>query len=349
MLARTNIHGTFFKHFASLLICLFLLGSAEVAQSQQLQEPVQVFYGNGQLKKIVLVHRDDTFAYRSYYRNGQLKDSLFMRIVSGNETPVILHKSYHKNGRVAQLIKYGRGEDEQTVSEYRSNGQIRFFEQRPTGVTRYYNRQGKVVREFDRHNSSYVRVPARYYSGQHLEKSGFAKRIKTKKATLAHMRQEKKIRAGMLIAIKTGSDSSLTRHCLIEGFSPDTIYLSRFAYSKTYDRIYDFDILEYKNTIAVPIAQIRTLYCAQNGSAGRRRLAKVCFGLGFSLMALPMVFLPGTVKALNENTLDYTSTAIGYGTTISAAGALLLLSRKFYKDGVQKKYNLENWQLIPEM
>jgi hypothetical protein len=174
-----------------------------------------------------------------------------------------------------------------------------------------------------------------------------AKLIQTKKASLINDTKEISLSGGTLISLKTTNDTNLLRHCLLEGFSKDSIYISKFNYSPTFDRLYDYDVLEYKKTYAIAINQLETIYYTKHNTAKRRFGAKTCFNTGFAVLFIPALFLPSSAKAINEGTASAIGIAIGYGSSLIIGATLVSISKKLYKSTVPIKYDMKDWRIIP--
>ena len=333
--------------FKFLLILILLIYDCPFITSQTVTEPEKKYFSNGQLKTMVIYHGADTLEYLSYFKNGQLKDSLWFKLEDRQEIPILTGKSYFKNGKTASLNYYGTQSGENTTYDYYQSGKLRYYEKRPTGLTKFYTKKGQQIREYDFHKLTHVFVPARYKNGKHLQTSAFAKLIQTKEAILINDSKEISLTAGTLFSLKTNNDTNLIRHCLLEGFSKDSIYISKFNYSPTYDRLYDYDVLEYKRTYGIAINQLKTIYYTKHATAKRRFGAKACFNIGFAVLFIPALFLPSSAKAINEGNASVTSIAIGYGSSLIIGTTLLSISKKLYKTTVPVKYEMQDWRIIP--
>ena len=300
------------------------------------------YYRNGAIKFIATKKAKDTVELKKYYKRGRLKDSIWMVLTEKDEIPLGTSKSYHENGQVALITHYIKGNEQYISYEYTENNKLKRFEQRPTGLTKLYNRKGEQVVEYDYHKLKDVDVPSRFKNGKHLQNTRFEKRIKSKGATLSNGTIQKEIGAGALITLQLKKDTLIRTHCLVEGFSQDTIFMSRFHYNEDYQKGSDIDILKYDSTFAMPVKQIRSLLYAKHRTKKRVKTAQFCTLLGAELILIPLV----PIAVLPFIGVEVLSAAKLYAAFAVPGAGIFLLGKYFFKSAVPKHYDLSNYRII---
>jgi antitoxin component YwqK of YwqJK toxin-antitoxin module len=116
------------------------------------------YYKSGKPKLITYYRGVDTFEVRRYYKNGQLGDSLWLVVSEKKETAIGIEKSYFENGKLSEITYHGKQEDHYVTNSYRKNGTIYSHIVKPTGVSKYYNSKGEVIKQFDENTKVAVNV-----------------------------------------------------------------------------------------------------------------------------------------------------------------------------------------------
>lgn len=303
-------------------------------------------YKNGRRKEIATRHGTDTLEIKSYYKNGQPKDSGWYYLPKGNEIPLGTVVSYYENGILSTLTNYKNGYDAYVSYDYDNRGTLRRFDQRPTGVSMYFDKNGRQVREYDNHQLKGVYVSSYYRKNRHLATTSYANRIHAHEALLVQNDKQVNLKPGILLSLRLHSDTSLMTHCQIEGFSKDSIYFSRFHYNETYAPGTGQAILKYDSTFVVSITQIKTLRYSPHHTQQRNLgglLAEITGAelLIFEALALPV--LPFIMDFSKSNLLNTAYIYVG----ITAIGLPLYYYGKYlFRSAVPVTYDLSTWKIV---
>jgi hypothetical protein len=323
-----------------LTALFFLWRSACLAQIHSAPDQSE-YYGNGKLKTLFATNGKDTIEIKKFYKSGRLRDSIWVYLTEKDEVPFGTSKSYHENGQLAIITHYVKGNEQYISYEYTSKGKLKRFEQRPSGLTKMYNRKGVQVVEYDYHKLKDVFVPLQFQNNKHLKNTRFENRIKTKEALLTDGSDEKKFIAGSLITVQLRKDTLKRSHCLVEGFSHDTIFLSDFHYNELYERGTDIDILKFDSTFAVPVKDLRNIVYARHKTKKRVKTAALSTVIGAELILLPIVPL-AVLPFIGYEAL----TALKLYAAFAVPGTgLFFLGKYFFKTAVPKPYDLNKYRI----
>ncbi|MDP3558295.1 MAG: hypothetical protein Q8T03_13055 [Bacteroidota bacterium] len=320
-----------------LLFILLFVGNFIYSQKDSVLE--KKTYKNGNLKEIVFYRGTDTIELRKYYKTGQLGDSVWLAIDGKNETAFGIEKSYFENGKPSSITYHGKERDEYITDSYRENGMLYSHIVKPTGVSKYYNSKGEVIKQFDENKfDADVYVRKKYKKQRHLKETNYATRIKSKEAYLTDDKNKVKIKSGVLISLVLNSDTTVLNHCQVEGFSNDSIYLSKFDYNLLYDRSTNFDILKYDSTFALSLSKVKTIIYSKHYNKKRSFGALAASITGTELKVFPLLFGILLYK-------DFVKLSPYYGGSIAAGFLLSYYSKYLYKSMVPKTYDMNKWQL----
>lgn len=297
------------------------------------------YYKSGKPKLIVYHRSVDTFEIRKYHKNGQLGDSLWLVASEKKETAIGIEKSYFDNGKLSEITYHGKQEDEYVTDSYRANGTLISHIVKPTGVSKYYNSKGEVIKQFDENKfDDDVYIRKKYKKLRHLKNTSYTTRITSKTALLSDEKTELKINSGALISVVLKKDTGVITHCHVEGFSKDSVYFSKFKYNPLYDRSTDFEILKYDSTFALAIDQLKTVIYAKHYNKRRAIGAQSAFVVGTELKVFPILFGILLYK-------DIATLAPYYGGSIVAGFLLTYYSKFLYKSMVPKTYDMQKWKI----
>jgi antitoxin component YwqK of YwqJK toxin-antitoxin module len=321
-----------------LILILFLLQTGYFAQSDSTGK---AYYKNGNLKLLANWKGKDTVQFIKYYKNGRIKDSVWVYIPKGEEIPFGTGKKYYESGTLRSIYYFKNGLDEYVSYEYHENGLLKHFEQKPTGLTKNYNKKGEQVYEIDQHKSKQVFVPKNFRKGRHLKNLNYDTRIKTKKAWLVNGEKKHKLSTGVLVSLNLSKDTSLLSHCQIEGFSNDSIYFSRFHYNENY-RITDGAILKFDSTFALGVNQLDTIYYSKHRNRKRTFGATFAYISGVALVVFPVamvVIFPIMGVTITETLAMYSIFAV-------PGAGLYFLGKHLFNTTVPKKYDMHKYKIL---
>ena len=320
-----------------LLFILVILSQFFYGQKDSIIE--KKLYKNGKLKLITFNRGVDTFEIRKYHKNGQIGDSIWLFTDGKNETAIGIEKSFFENGKLSSITYHGKDREEYITDTYRENGMLYSHVVKPTGVSFYYNKKGEVVKQFDENKfDDEVYVRKKYKHNKHLKGTTYAARIKYQSATLLDDKNKMPIKAGVLISLVLKSDTNVINHCQVEGFSSDSIYISKFDYNTLYDRVNDFEILKYERTFALGINELKNIIYSKHYNKKRSFGAQAAVIIGTDLIIFPVLFGILLYK-------DIAVLAPYYGGSIVAGILLTYYSKQLYKSMIPKKYDMEKWKL----
>ncbi len=323
-----------------LLFCFVLVQYLCAAQVNYAIEKKS--YRNGKPKYRLERKGRDTVEFKSYYKSGQLKDSVWLYLPAGREIPLGTGKTYYENGSIQTITRYKDGNYEYTTWEYGRNGKLKRFEERPTGLTKLYDEDGQQVGQMDYHKQNDVYVSKEYRKGKHIERLGYSYRIFTKKATLKSATEEVEFSAGILISLRRTTDTVALSHCLVEGFSKDSIFISKFHYNEDYGKGSGPPILKYDSTFALGFDQLDTLYYGKHKSRRRSLSAMTSIIVGLELVTLPII--PFAVLPLIG--ANVVAVIAMYGGFATIGVPLYYYGKYLLKATIQRKYDMKNWSIL---
>lgn len=301
------------------------------------------YYSTGKLKFSIIKRGIDTVEFKRYYKNGQIEDSLWLYIQGRQETPLGVEKRYYKDGKLSSVTYYHKGDDEYTLFGYWQNGKLERFVQRPTGLTKFYNKNGEQMRQYDYHKLKDIYVSQEFRNGRHLERYGYKNRIQTKIAFLTQPENKIKINSDVLISLTCNSDTNILTHCQIEGFSKDSVYLSKFHYNENYYRGSNVDILKYDSTFSLGFNQLNTILYAKHNNRKRSFGVITSLCLGVDLLLVSIIVAPSIPFAVKASIPSLTMI---YGGAFIVGVPLVYLGKYLYKSMVPKKYVIRNYKLL---
>lgn len=296
-------------------------------------------YSNGNLKSISIQHGEDTVEMRKYYRNGQLKDSLWIYISGRDEITFGTEKTYYDNGRLASVTRHGSNWNEYTQCDYYKNGRLERIVQNPAGPSKFYNKKGK---QKGHHEAS---VPKQYRKHRHLLGTTYNVRITTNKATLTLGKKKKSIKAGVLVSLYMRGDTSLFNHCQVEGFSQDSIYISKFEYDPKYGQEAGKDILKYKETLALGFNQLDSIYYSKHNNSLTSATSLATTVVGTLILIVPIITLPSMIKGNIEGDIEPKETLVFCGSYAGVGAVVIYLGECISQTMVPKKYDMHNWKI----
>jgi hypothetical protein len=141
----------------------------------------------------------------------------------------------------------------------------------------------------------------------------------------------------------------MIKHCLVAGFSADSIYLSKFYYNEKYDRVNDHTVMRYSKTFAFGFNQLRSILYTKGNTGRRRFTALILFNTGLFCLVAPLALIPSTLRDLNAGEADLSVTAITIGAAEVFGLTLTGISKALYRGTVPKKYDLRRWQIEPKL
>lgn len=271
---------------------------------------------------------------RKYYRNGQLKDSLWLKISGGDEIIFGTEKSYYENGHLASITYHGKNWNEYTTYEYFKNGRMERVVKNPAGPTDIYRKNGKQKRHYEAY------VPKQYKKQRHLIGTSFAVRIMAKKAFITMERKKRRIKAGALVSLYVRGDTNRINHCQVEGFSKDSLYISKFESSPN-----GKGNLNYIGTVALGFNQVKSIYYSKNNKFRRGLASLSSTAAGFAVIVFSAIYLPSAIKANVEGEISGGQIANFYATTTAIGVPLILFGNYLSRTMVPKKYDMNLWKI----
>lgn len=176
--------------------------------------------------------------FKTYYPNGNLKDSSFFM----NAEMVGERRTYFSNGTLKQhfvvsdyndTLKLITGKIYRRNANLKSEGQLLGTE--TFGEMRKY-RFGSPWLYSDMHKGKRIRIAREYKRGKHIQEEPIAEKITADRITLIKDGKTKRLTTGTITKLGLIGDSSELTHCLVEGFTGDAIVVSRFSYDMTDSR-----------------------------------------------------------------------------------------------------------------
>jgi hypothetical protein len=326
----------------------FLIGLSGLLCAQTFPDSI-IKFKNGKTQKHIHHIDNETQVVQNFYENGQLKDSTAFKIETfiavksdpnknkGYADTIYdiknieygIGKVFYSNGKLKELNYYGNDTVASKEYSYRKNGKLKLFEQKPFGERILYNKKGKVIRYNNANKGKHVSVPKIYSDKKYL--SNYSGRIKAKSSFLVKNKSKVKLNAGALISIRTTNDTAKYNNCLVEGFSGDSIVISKFSYDhdpETKNR------LKYDSTFVLSFSSLSSINYASKNTKKSYTTASVLEILGMDLVIVPTVVLPLSGGA---QTFPYVGGSIVVGT------GLFIYSRWLYKKIVPLEYKFPDW------
>ncbi|MBA3683011.1 MAG: hypothetical protein H0W73_17875, partial [Bacteroidetes bacterium] len=294
-------------------------------------------FNNGSKKKILYSLGIDTMKFIKYYKNGQVRDSSFFYYAGDEEIPFKTSKSYYENGTPENITHYGINRYEFTSVSYWPDGSISEQQISP-GVKKRYNKKGELIHQMNLNHGEHIYVPREYRQEKHLLKGSYTSRINFKNAELISQKKQVNLKHGGLISIALTTDTNILHLCKIEGFSSDSIYLSKFTYNHLYDGTEKHLILNYDSTFALNNKQLKTIYYSKYGTGKRNIVATTTYIFGVEFIIISFIT---TAVAVREPSLGLPILA----GTLASGIALIKYAKHQYKTMIPKKYDLLEWKI----
>ncbi len=314
------------------VLILFLLFSC-CCQAQKDSIVARTQYNGGKTKSIAVYKGIDTVLVLKYYKSGQIKDSAHVTLKDDKEFYFGIQRSYYRSGNPTSIINYKNGIDEFNSVTHFENGNL-LSEIKKPGERKFYNKKGELVKQVDINHKAQVYVPKKYRHQKHLITTNFVTRIKFKKAKLQNGKVAVNLRSNALISVCIGPDSVIN-HCQIEGFSTDSIYVSRFEYNSNIKK----DALQYENTFAIGLGQIKTIYFSKNYTRKKYNRARAATVGGIDMIIIPIAMMP--FAAASFGTL-----APAFGACIIAGIPVYFWGKHLFKKMLPKKYDMNQWKIV---
>ena len=292
------------------------------------------YYANGKIRWEI-TQRDTYEVHKEFYKKGTLKDSFNVK----NGLYYGTRKLYYKNKSLKKSIDYGSNplEEPILVKIYRKDSSLkitgRSLKGKAFGFHHEYNKKGQAIKFDDMNKDKMVKIPKVYKKPDHLIAAGYDEQITTTKAWLSNEKERVKIKKGAIISIELINDDQIYHHNAIEGFSKDSIYLSKFDYSFSDDK----EPLKYDSTYALHFNQLRSIHFSVNNRklTDLAELITLEFGiippLEF-LIVLPLIFWD--VSFITQPTIIV---------LIAASPFFYLWSRHISKRTVPREYKMSDW------
>lgn len=313
----------------------------DISQTILYREKLE-YYRGGQLKLHIVKRGIDTIEYKSYHYNGVLKDSAWLCFPGGRELPIGTTRSYYKNGQLSEVVRHGSTRQEYDLIRYYKNGNPERIAHHPTGLTQFYARNGIQVREYDIHKEKDVYVPHQYRKRKYFSSTAFANKGIVRKALLCNNKKTKKLIARTWLALRLKKDTILLRHCLIEGFSRDSIYLSKLNYNPKFKTKNGGLIMILDSTFALAYNDIETLFYSRHMNKSRNFGAFITELVGLEVIIVPPI--ESLIFAASGN-LEWSAVPIIIGSAAAIGVPMIYLGKYLFRTAVPRKYDLKNWKI----
>jgi hypothetical protein len=290
------------------------------------------YYRNGKIRFRSHKVDDSTLVYIEYFRNGNIKDSVMLK----NELPTGTRVMSYKNGRERYVITYKSEPGENTFKRFRRNGSLKAtggnLESQSFGPHYQYNRKGIAIRYQDMNKGKNVKIPAQYQGGQHLSGKNAEKRFPATKASLKKNSKSVTVKSGAIISLRLKGDPAVIHHYQVEGFSKDSVLVSRFRYDVSRSR----NTLAFDSNQIFGFNQIDAVYFGRNKSNAAEVIALAATTVGFILFFEPILVIPifQGAEALTE------PVAL---TMIAAGIPVMFWGKHLYKKIVPREHKLSEW------
>lgn len=321
--------------FRIFMYCMVSLPCFSQTKTDSLEKR---YYLSGHLKAIGIHKGGDTLAYRSYYKNGQMRDSALLLIRGRNEVVLGTTRTYYRNGRLWEVNHYGKDNEHYTRSIYRQDGSIKSIIHKPAGIHAIYYKNGQVKEWYDVNKGGQVKVSKNYKKHRHLTGSLYLKDIHYPKANLINKTHKQKMRTGNLITLFLSNDTNALRHCQVEGFSDDAIIISKFSY----DLSDSPDCLRYDSTCLIPFNTIKLLSFSKRNARKTFNAGVVLTFIGVEFVVVPLI--AGTiVSGVSILTDPFILSMIATGVVSYYSG------RYLFRSMVPKTYRMDEWKIKPRL
>jgi antitoxin component YwqK of YwqJK toxin-antitoxin module len=324
-----------------LHIYLFLL-ITKISYCQNDTTTERKFYNNGKLKHVVYKRGIDTIELIRFYKNGNMRDSIWLHTPEKKEFPFGTEREYFPNGKLSCTTMYGPAMGQQRSRYYNDKGALMAVINRPAGVSVFYTTKGEIRQVLDENKEEQIYVPLPYRGRQHLIRNGNIVRVKSRRATLLSGKKRITLSSGALISCIIHKDT--LHHCKVEGFSKDSIIFSKFEYDLTPGH----GKLMFDSTFAVAKNTLSGFFYAKHNTHKRARGGKFSLIAGISVMCLPAVMIPLAPRTLFSPAGPLVIFAVPV--TLACLGIgfpLYLMSKQLYKTMIPKKYDMEEWTFRP--
>ncbi|MGZ3932915.1 MAG: hypothetical protein ACXVP0_16720, partial [Bacteroidia bacterium] len=320
--------------------------------SQNLPDSIVKFH-NGCIASRYHYKTADTLERIEYYKNGRTKDSVWLRIetlvgfredvkkngsndsiVVRNFIPFGTEKKYYKRGKLFSVTYYSADTAPTRLYEYRKKGSLSAYKEDPYGLKIYFNKKGTITRQMDLNKKRFVSLPKEYLGPAHLKTRGFDRRIKQEQAAFVSGSTTFNLSSGKLVALRLSSDTTMLRHCLIEGFSADSVCISRFSYDLSASK----NTLAYDTTLMLPVAQISSLLYAKKSLRKIYRMATILEVAGFDMVLAPLIGVPLFFGA------TYLGNPFALGTIIAGI-PVFIYSKVLLRKMTPKEYRMSEWKI----
>jgi hypothetical protein len=304
------------------------------------------YYSNGKLKLRSVKRGIDTIEYKDYNRGGKIRDSIWLYL--GGRQEVLLggtRRLYYNNGQVNDIVQYGKTPKEYTLVQYNENGTLKKIIRRPTGVSQYfYGKRNKMKKESDIHKGKLIYVPHTYRKRKHFSTTAYAARVTSNGAWLVYKHTRKKIKPGRWMSIQLKGDTNWLRHCVVEGFSKDSVYFTKLNYNPAFKIKSGEQIMKYDSTFAVGLGQLNAIYYSLHDTRARRYGAKLALVGGIGLIASS----PFASAFFITDGLSGVKPAINaVGITAGIGISLVFIKKHLEESAVPKMYSMDQWKIVP--
>lgn len=306
-----------------------------------------VLYHNGKTASRFQFRTGDTILQLGYFKNGRLKDSVWLHlevmigyrnssdsIVVRNYTPFGTEKKFYKNGALSAMILHSSDSLPTSSYSFRKNGGCSAYREAPYGLDIHYTKKGKAAKYADFNKKGYVSVPKEFRQSDHLKGSGWDVRIKTKETVLVSGERSLKLKAGAMMSVRLNNDTTVRRHCLIEGFSGDSICISFFGYDLSASK----DRLKHLGTGMIAMNELQSIFYSRKDPRAAYRAASIVEFIGFDMVLVPLAVVPifaGGVYLANPFVLS----------TMVAGIPVFIWSKSLFRKLSPREYKLSEWKL----
>jgi hypothetical protein len=291
------------------------------------------FYRDGHLKFVATWKGKDTIQFIKYYKNGQIKDSVWLYNPKNTEIPFGTERKYYENGHLSSVTYYGNKRDTYRLLRYRNNGSL-YKDLNNPGIHKIYSKRGSVKKQFDINKGDQVFVPKKNRKQRHLVNTSFYPRLQYKYAILTDGSKRIKLKSNKLITLEIEGDTSALTLCNIEGFKEDSIIVSKFEYDTTSSK----QSLKYDCTFVVPFKNIQAIFYSKKNTHRRYFTAQLFVIIGVNLFIIPVL---APIFGASALLIDPLFVAY-YGSSIP----ICLFGNSLYKKMIPKKYDMKEYKII---
>jgi hypothetical protein len=305
-----------------------------VIVSAQTATDVVEHYRNGNVRFKSHSINDSTLVYVEYFRNGNTKDSVMLK----KELPFGTRAMYYKNGEERYVITYQNGPGENTFKRSRRNRSLKStggnLDFKSFGPHYQYNRKGIAIRYQDMNKGNSVKVPAQYRDHQHLAGKSVGKRFIATKASLTNASKSTTIKSGAIISLQLKGETNITHHYQVEGFSKDSLLVSKFRYDLSRSR----NTLAFDSNDILGFNEIEAIYFGRNKNNTAEVVALAVTTVGFILFFEPILIVP-IFQGFGALAEPAALAMMGSGIPIMFWG------RHLYKQIVPREHKLSEWKI----